>query len=50
MIQTVIGGNFYFAKKIRLRFEGNVIFTKNDLNEDYTTEESLATLALQVKF
>jgi len=50
MIQTVIGGNFYFTKKIRLRFEGNLIFTKNDLNEDYTTEESLGTLALQVKF
>jgi hypothetical protein len=50
MIQGVIGANFYFTKKIRLRFDGNIIFTKNDLNEDYVTDESLVTLELQVRF
>ena len=50
MIQADIGANFYFTKKIRLRFDGNLIFTKNDLNEDYVTNESLVTLELQVRF
>jgi len=50
MIQGVIGSNFYFTKKVRLRFDGNLIFTKNDLNEDYVTDESLVTLAIQVRF
>ena len=50
MIQGVIGSNFYFTKKVRLRFDGNLILTKNDLNEDYVTDESLVTLAIQVRF
>ncbi len=50
MIQGVIGTNFYFTKKIRLRFDGNLIFTKNNRNEDYVTDESLVTLSLQVRF
>jgi len=50
MIQGVIGSNFYFTKKVKLRFDGNLVFTKNHLNEDYVTDESLVTLAIQVRF
>lgn len=50
VIQGSIGANFYFTKKIRLRFDGNLILTKNELNTDYSTEESLVTIELQVRF
>lgn len=50
IIQGALGTNFYFTKKVRLRFEGNLIFTKNNFNDDYVTDESVVTLALQVRF
>ena len=50
IIQCVIGSNFYFTKKVRLRFDGNLVFTKNHLNQEYVTDESLVTLAIQVRF
>jgi hypothetical protein len=50
VIQADIGANFYFTKKIKLRFDGNLIFTKNEFNKDYITDESLISLELQVRF
>jgi len=50
IIQGVLGANFYFTKKVQIRLDGNLILTKNQYIEEYTTEESLVTLALQVRF
>ncbi len=50
VIQTVIGANFYFNKKIRLRFNGDLVLTKNELNDDYITDESRVILEMQVRF
>ena len=50
VIQAVIGANFYFNKKIRLRFNGDLVLTKNELNDDYITDESRVILEMQVRF
>jgi hypothetical protein len=50
VIQTALGANLYFTKKIRTRFEGNLILTKNQFNKDYVTDESMITFELQVRF
>lgn len=50
VIQADIGANFYFTKKVRLRFSGDLMLTKNENNDDYVTDESLVTIELEAKF
>jgi len=50
ILQAVIGANIYFDKKVRLRLNGDLRMTKNEFNEDYTTEESRGILEVQVRF
>lgn len=49
-LQALIGANFYFTKKIRMRFNGDLVLTKNDLNDSYVTDESKVILELEVRF
>jgi len=50
IIQFLLGANFYFTKKIRLRFNGDLRLTKNENNEKYVTNQSGAILELMVRF
>ncbi len=50
VIQFLIGSNFYFTKKIRLRFNGDVRLTKNENSDKYATNQSGAILELMVRF
>lgn len=50
VFQTVIGANIYFDDDVRLRLNGDLRMTKNEFNDDYTTEESRGILEIQVRF
>ncbi len=50
VLQAVIGTNVYFDDDVRLRLNGDLRMTKNEFNEDYTTEESRFILEVQVSF
>ena len=50
VIQALIGVNFYFHKKVRLRFNGDLRLTKNQYNDEYVTTGSMAIIELEVKF
>ena len=49
-IQTLLGVNFYFHKKVRLRLNADLRLTKNQFVDEYTTKESRGILELQVRF
>jgi len=49
-IQTLLGANFYFDKDVRLRLNGDILLTKNEYSDDYSTHDSRFTLELQVRF
>lgn len=49
-LQALIGANFYFHKKVRLRFNADLRLTKNQYIEEYTTKESRGIIELQVRF
>lgn len=50
VIQAVLGANIYFDDDVRLRLNGDLRMTKNEFNDDYTTEESRAVFEVQVRF
>lgn len=49
-LQTLFGINFYFHKKVRLRFNADLRFTKNQYVNEYTTKESRGIIEIQVRF
>lgn len=49
-IQALFGANFYFHKKVRLRFNADLRLTKNQYVDEYTTKESRGVIELQVRF
>ncbi|MFC2088807.1 hypothetical protein ACFLSX_04330 [Calditrichota bacterium] len=50
VIQFLIGSNFYFTKKVMLRFNGDFRLTKNQYNDDYVTNQSRVIIELQARF
>jgi hypothetical protein len=50
VIQTLIGLNIYFHKKVKCRINGDLRLTRNQFNDDYSTKESRAALELQMSF
>ena len=50
VIQTIIGMNIYFHKKVLARLNGDIRFTKNEFNTDYSTKDSRMILEVLVKF
>ena len=50
VIQGVLGANFYFHKKVRLRFNADLRLTKNQFVDEYTTKESRGIIEVQVRF
>ncbi len=50
VIQSLIGLNIYFNKKVKLRINGDLRLTKNQFNSDYSTKESRAILDMQMSF
>ena len=49
-IQTLLGANFYFHKKVRLRVNADLRLTKNQYVDEYTTKESRGVIEVQVRF
>jgi len=52
ILQGVAGVNFYFTKKVRLRFNADLRLTKSEYDDSgkYATDESRAIFEMQVKF
>lgn len=50
IIQSVIGLNIYFHKNVLARINGDIRLTKNEFNENYTTNESRGIFELLVRF
>lgn len=50
IIQSLIGLNIYFHKKVKFRINGDLRLTKNQFNDDYSTKESRAIVELQMSF
>jgi hypothetical protein len=50
VLQSIIGLNLYFHKKVLARINGDIRLTKNEFNDDYTGKESRFILELLVKF
>jgi len=52
IIQALLGVNFYFHKKVRIRINADLRLTKTEYDESgkYATNESNAILELQVRF
>jgi hypothetical protein len=52
IIQALAGANFYFNKKVRIRFNADLRLTKTEYDDSgkYATNESSAILELQVRF
>jgi len=50
VVQTVLGGNFYFHKKVRARLNGDLRLTRSEFSSEYATDESRVILELQVRF
>ncbi len=50
VLQSIIGLNIYFHKKVLARVNGDLRLTKNEFNDNYTGKESRFILELLVKF
>jgi len=48
--QALVGANFYFDKDVRLRLNGDALFTKNLYNDAYNTIGSKLIIEIQVRF
>lgn len=48
--QTLVGVNFYMDKDVRIRLNGDGLFTKNIYNDSYNTIGSKFILEVQVRF
>ncbi len=49
-LQTVLAANFYFDTDVRLRFNLDLLLTRNQYTDKYTTNDSRITLELQVRY
>ena len=52
VLQSIIGVNFYFTEKVRLRLNGDLRLTRSEYDEagEYATDESRGILEVQVRF
>ena len=52
ILQGLVGVNFYFTKKVRLRLNTDLRLTKSEYDESgkYATNESRAIVELHVRF
>ena len=50
IIQSIVGVNVYFHKKVRARLDADIRLSKDEFNEDYSTDDSRVYLELQVRF
>ncbi len=50
VIQSVIGFNLYFQKNVIFRFNGDLRLTKNEYNDDYTTNDSRGVFEFLIRF
>jgi hypothetical protein len=50
VLQLIAGMNLYFHKKVMARLNGDIRFTKNEFNSDYSTNESRLILEIFVRF
>lgn len=50
VIQLVAGANFYLHKKVRARINADLRLTKNQYNDDYSTQDSRVNLQVQMMF
>jgi hypothetical protein len=50
IIQSIVGVNVYFHKKVRARLDADIRLSKDEYNEDYSTDDSRVYLELQVRF
>ena len=48
--QTLLGINFYFDKDVRLRLNGDALFTRNEFNNTYSTHDSRFIVEVQVRY
>lgn len=48
--QALLGANFYMDKDVRIRLNGDALFTKNLFNDSYNTIGSKLILEIQVRF
>lgn len=49
-IQAIIGANFYFHKNVSFRLHGDLMLTKNEFIDSYSTTESRGVLEVLVRF
>jgi hypothetical protein len=50
IIQSFVGVNVYFHKKVRARLDADIRLSKDEYNSDYSTDDSRLYIELQVKF
>lgn len=49
-LQMLLGLNLYFDNDVRLRFNGDALFTKNEFSDDYSTRGSQFIVELQIRY
>lgn len=49
-MQNLVGANFYFSKKVRMRVQADLRMTKSEFSDEYTTLGSRAIFDLQIRF
>lgn len=49
-IQCLIGSDFYLTKKVKLRFNGDLLLTKSKYDDKYSTYDSRVTFEVFVRF
>jgi hypothetical protein len=50
IIQSIVGVNVYFHKKVRARLDADIRLSKDQYNRDYSTDDSRLYIELQVRF
>ncbi len=50
IIQSIVGVNIYFHKKVRARLDADIRLSKDEYNGDYSTHDSRFYIELQVRF
>ena len=50
LIQSIVGVNVYFHKKVRARLDADIRLSKDEYNKDYSTDDSRFYIELQVRF
>jgi len=50
VMQNLVGANFYFSKKVRIRVQADLRMTKTEFSDVYTTLGTRGILELQIRF